>query len=122
MKAHNELLADFVGKRLSTPSEGFEQQWEFPFCDGYYPTLKTMKFDTSRDWVMAVVYKISELWVPAEEDGFQKSINLRIHNISKIQLTSHIQQVKKELVTFLKWYNDQKKVVLNRQYQNIWNH
>lgn len=106
MKTENEILADFIGKRL--PKSSSDQQWQFPFCDGYFPTEKTMKFDTSWDWVMAVVYKISELWVPAAEDGFQKSINLRIHKISKIQLTSHIQQVKKELVVFVKWYNDQK--------------
>lgn len=57
----NELLADFVGKRDGKPSKGYKQQWTFKFCDGFWPTVDTMKFDTSFDWIIPVIQKAKDL-------------------------------------------------------------
>jgi hypothetical protein len=55
----DELIADFIGKRLPKSSYCDGNQWTFKFCEGYYPTLKTMKFQTSWDWLMPVWIKIN---------------------------------------------------------------
>jgi hypothetical protein len=65
----NEVLADFVGKRLEKPSKGYDQQWELPMCDGYYPSVKTLEFDKRWERLMPVWYKFSALgpWSKMED-------------------------------------------------------
>ena len=57
----NEVLADFIGKRLEKPSKGYDQQWELPMCDGYYPSVKTLEFDKRWERLMPVWYKFRDL-------------------------------------------------------------
>lgn len=61
MKSNDELIADYIGKRRKISNlQNDSQQWDFPFCNGFYPTLETMKFKTSWDWIMPVIEKISK--------------------------------------------------------------
>jgi hypothetical protein len=62
----NEVLADFIGKRLEKPSTGFYQQWEFPreMCDGYYPSVPHLEFDKRWERLMPVWYKFRDLSFP----------------------------------------------------------
>jgi hypothetical protein len=56
----NEVLADFIGKRLEKPSKGYNQQWELPMCVGYYPSVITLEFDKRWERLMPVWYKFKE--------------------------------------------------------------
>src|SRR5687768_17604117 len=60
MKTDNEVIADFIGKRLP----GEPQQWDLPMCDGYYPSSKTLEFDKRWERLMPVWYKFKELKYP----------------------------------------------------------
>lgn len=56
----DRLLANFVGTVTGTSllnRDEDQYQWSFPFCDGYYPSLNTMKFDKSWDWLIPVYSK-----------------------------------------------------------------
>jgi hypothetical protein len=57
----NEVLADFVGKRLEKPSKGYDQQWELPMCEGYYPSVNNLEFDKRWERIMPVWYKFNDL-------------------------------------------------------------
>lgn len=101
-KTENELIADFIGKRKWNNDQlknGQEQQWDFSFCDGYYPTLKTMKFQTSWDWLMPVVKKIALLF---------DETHLKSQSICELTIFAPIYLVYIDVVEFIKWYNQQK--------------
>lgn len=55
----NELIADFIGERLK-PSTLGPQQWKFPWCEGYFPSTRSMRFHESFDWVIPVYRKIQK--------------------------------------------------------------
>lgn len=103
MKDINELLADFVGARNGKPSEGYKQQWTFKFCDGFWPTVDTMKFDTSFDWIIPVIRKAKEIHykVPSGQQLYRK-IELALERLD-------ISQCVDECVRFIEAYNQHKK-------------
>lgn len=112
MKTNDELIADFIGRRLSP-----EGMWEFSFCDGFYPTLKIMKFKTSWDWLMPVVQRIEILGYFTNSQYMRSNKPKR--NFFSITTASHemiadaFEEVKidayyKAIIDFIKWYNEQK--------------
>ena len=65
-------------------------------------------YQASWDMLMPVVGKMFSLWQPASE-GFQKSVNLKLDKFRReVPIGSHIQQVHKEVIVFIKWYNQHK--------------
>ncbi len=60
-KLNQVILADFIGKRLAKSTlEGTEQQWTFPFCNGFYPSISTLKFDKDWNWLIPIYSKLVE--------------------------------------------------------------
>lgn len=107
MEVQTLAIADFIGEKLYTREQlkdiGCIQQWKFPFCDGYYPTLDTMKFHTSWDWLMPAFGKFSSLDV--ETDSHVQHVVA----ISEKILECDIHCACERLAEAIKWYNSQKK-------------
>lgn len=93
-----KILADFVGKRINdTP------QWEFKFCDGFWPRIETMKFDSSFDWIIPVVRKAKDVhYKVAGGPQLYRKIELEL-------LKLDIKKVVSACITFIETYNKQKK-------------
>lgn len=95
----DRLLANFVGTvtRTSLLNRDEDQyQWSFPFCNGYYPSLDTMKFDKSWDWLIPVYSKWRETFLkgkytPSEYHDYNISINIINSDIliNDIELAYH---------------------------------
>lgn len=98
------IIADFIGERLPK-SEGYAIQWQLPMCDGYYPSVANMKFETSMDWLMPAITKIQKM-------GYRVNINfgdITQCAISNIDPMMHVveKSVFDAVVKFIKWYNNQ---------------
>ena len=118
MEQRDAIISNFIGEKLWSKeelSDGRPQQWKFKFCDGYYPSLDTMKFSTSWDWLMPVVIKIKEIGYDSTMVicGLHNEVDkMIIHTttdiISEHTGTSLIDAVYKAVVDFIKWYNKTK--------------
>lgn len=107
MKTDNEIIAEFMGFEPIKSNHGTHDHPER--MGTYGGTGLTFKYDTDWSWLMPVVEKIGNLW-EASGGGHQVSINLKIHNLFRVTpIHSHIQQVHKNIVAFIKWYNENKK-------------
>lgn len=123
MKTDDELIliADFLGKRKYPKEQlkdGREQQWDLPFCDGYWPSVATMKFQTSWDWLMPAVEKIAKIPTGAGDTFYPRTFGMIDPNegfmvrFNQRQLfASHdlIKAVYAAVVDFIKYYNSQSK-------------
>lgn len=81
----DRLLADFIGTitESSIHRHKTEYQWNLPFCEGYYPSLDTMKFNQSWDWLIPVFKEwnkrfLSSSYTPEEYSA--RGITLNIIN------------------------------------------
>jgi hypothetical protein len=99
-------IADFVGERLPRRKTIHEQQWKFHFCDGYYPNLKNMRFDSSWDWLMPVVEQIQKIihknrWPYEVITGVAA-----IDGIMSLPIHAPKEEVYQNIVRFIKWYGE----------------
>jgi hypothetical protein len=76
--------------------------------EGYLRVVE-LRFDQSWDELMPVVERIGDLWIPTDQPGHQRGLNMRIHNVLKIGIGNHIQTVYREVLKFIKWHNAQTK-------------
>lgn len=102
MKTDNELIAEFMGFEFKNDHTNVKY-WHYNELNLVSTDLI---FNESWDWLMPVVEKMYSLWLGVGEDGFQKSLNLRLHSFSrKCPIHSPITQVYLRVVEFIKWYN-----------------
>lgn len=110
MKLKDELLADFVGERR--PYDGSSQtaqQWNFIFCDGYYPSINTMKFHKDWDWIIHVCKKAKDIhYKCANGPRLYREIELSL-------LTLDIKKVNDSCLKFITNYNENE----NRNKKNL---
>ena len=109
----NEVLADFIGKRLEKPSIGFYQQWEFPreMCDGYYPSVPHLEFDKRWERLMPVWYKFRDLEF---EDELSKTLHANYcarlaHGIAWGEIETVNKKACALLANAIRWYQSVKK-------------
>lgn len=104
---NNKLIAEFLGwTEQKDPTERFFGQWFNPKTGERHVYLF---FDTSWDWLMAVVEKIESLGhgVTIYRKGCH--INNEIgFNTNGFNHSSKVEQTYKAVVEFIKWYNQQK--------------
>jgi hypothetical protein len=101
MKTDNELIAEFMGSPVN---------YEY---DRPYPSKKRvkviLKYDTSWDWLMPVVEKISELPnVYSVEIHIDATVRISSDSLFE-NLGGDIESCYKTVVEFIKWYNSQPK-------------
>lgn len=82
-KDKDRLLANFIGSVTGSSIRNHPDhyQYNFPFCDGYYPSLDTMKFDKSWDWLIPVYEKWNDEFIKAKytpDDYHNRGITLNI--------------------------------------------
>lgn len=110
----NELIAKFMGFTkieddviwMTVPKE-YHKYSTSPL--GHYMHADTqLKFDISWDWLMPVVEKIAAQWGnkdPKNDFGLWAS---RVTVVTMIPIGTPRKEVYKEIVEFIKWYNQQK--------------
>lgn len=114
MKTDNELIAEFMGyyfqqDRFTRPDGQYTHKE-----DGHGLFVEEMKYDTSWDWLMPVVIKCHEVG-DAKEREFPEAKNLddptgwKAWNYRRVGLSTNIEQVYKNVILFIKWYNSQEK-------------
>lgn len=105
----NKLIAEFMGvtQKENNWYDGFElHQAGLPFrCGAEGNGTHELKFDTSWDWLMSVVEKISSLSKPNFTDEINRK---RIEIFKKVDIFSTIEWVYKSVIEFIKWYNQNK--------------
>ena len=122
MENKDKLIADWIGTRLKKSSG--DQQWALPFCDGYWPTLKTMKFRSSWDWLMPVIERIQSLddtFIVKLGTDTMSNLGLisqynycHIENWKGDEVVGHsggdklIQLTYKTIVAFIEWHVDRR--------------
>lgn len=111
-QSDNELIAEFMGWYIEGEPE-FKSPYEIwctPTGARMYPRTdpngkrytEKFQYHESWDWLMPVVQKIGDLWSPDFNE-----MSIQAQHICDLPLNSHIQQVYKEVVDFIKWYNQQ---------------
>lgn len=114
MKLKDELLADFIGERRKWDnSSSTAQQWNFIFCDGFYPTINTMKFHNDWQWMIPVCKKAKDVhYKIANGPRLYREIELAL-------LTLDIQTVNKACLKFIEQYNLHQTKYENRNQKNV---
>jgi hypothetical protein len=103
-KTDNEIIAEFMGIGYDPEyHNGDKYIGEAVDKDGdndwYSP-----RYTTSWDWLMPVVEEIGGMWSPDHSE-----LSMQAQHICEMPLNSHIQQVYREVVEFIKWYQNQPK-------------
>ena len=100
MESKDEILADFIGQRIySHGNSDSAIQWTFVFCDGYYPTVKTMKFSSDWQWIIHVCKKAKDIhYKVANGPSLYRQIELSL-------LTLNIKNVNDSCFKFIANYN-----------------
>lgn len=100
---NNRLIAEFMGARISNGgniitknSEGIEQS----------QSAENMKYHLSWDWLMPVVQKCTTTYI--DKHKFVKELRL----FNKV-IYSDIQEIYKEVVEYINWFNKQDRVPLS---------
>lgn len=97
MKTDNELIAEFMGL---TPTEK-----EYLNLGTWYD----MKFDTSWDWLMPVIKKISGLFEGGGDDYEElPDISHRVMCVTRHEIDTSIETIYREVIEFIKWQNQNK--------------
>lgn len=118
MKTDNELIAEFDSL----------MEWYVPKNTNYLPYWRRikgdvryghfrpyeLKYDTSWDWLMPVVEKTHETIETMErkypdEKDIDDPTGWRAWNYRRPSLVTDITKTYRQVVDFIKWYNDQKK-------------
>jgi hypothetical protein len=94
MKTDNELIAEFMGFPYETSSMTFSEPRKL------VTSKRKLEYHTSWDWLMPVVGKIGTLWEP-----YPSQFDKPCRDVCSLPMGSHIQQVYKKVVEFIKWYN-----------------
>jgi hypothetical protein len=96
--ADNELIALFMGWKKSDGEDGVYHRGQW-YNDKFEHLAQgaELEYNTSWDWLMPVVEKIGDLY--PEYPG-------RISDFMQLSIGSHIQQVYKDVIAFIKWYNE----------------
>jgi len=108
MKTKNELIAEFMGFSVvkKMPQAGAPE--------ARFILEKNLKYHTSWDWLMPVVIKCHEIG-DAKEKEFPESKHLddptgwKAWSYRRVGLSTNIQQVYKNVITFITWLNLQPK-------------
>lgn len=100
-----ELIAEFMGLPLTKK--------EVKFTGGFKAVpFQTWRYDTSWDWLMPVVEKITRLQEPRLPlNGVAKSVWPLIQQRRRMRkglLNTNIRMAHKGVVEFIEWYNQQK--------------
>jgi len=85
----NELIAEFMGLQLHDGMAVFDKTFNEP--------PEQLQYDTSWDWLMPVVAKITNT-TPMNQSWYDIKYRL---------LDADIDAVYKRVVEFIKWYNEQ---------------
>lgn len=112
MKTDNELIAEFMG----FPAE----YQDLKFTGGYETKKRKVKYDTSWDWLMPVVEKITNIYCKDIENNWTHEEGRKFNSVLDIKLSvastpdsdyenEGIDFVHYKVVEFIKWYNEQKK-------------
>ena len=117
----NELIAEFMGmwtRRIQLRENEDEQNvWVHgdhkDFSSGYWE-VDELQYHTSWDWLMLVVEKCNEIqWAKEKEFPDYKNIDdatgWRAWSYHHVGLSTNIEQVYKNVVRFIKWYNQQER-------------
>ena len=101
-KTDNELIAEFMGLVQNPYRKGDYSKPEdyLETKAGKFGCWETPKYDTSWDWLMPVVEKITPM---ATHIGQQAWFDIGAHLVR-----ADIKVVYKAVVEFIKWYNAQK--------------
>ena len=103
---NNKLIAEFMGATpciLSIKSIGDMQGYE---CDDFKLPIDELEYATSWDWLMPVVQKCATTYI----DKHKFVRELRLFNMV---IYSDIQEIYKEVVEYVKWFNTQDRVSLS---------
>lgn len=106
----DRLLANFIGSvtEISIRNHPDFYQWSFPFCNGYYPSLDTMKFDKSWDWLIPVYSKwVHEIW-----HGSYSYIPDRIIEFTILIMDEKIEEAYEYMITEIKKLKDGKNTTI----------
>ena len=114
----NKLIADFMEWKpiaCNSPKDNYyipdgfeliieeetthESNWGWFLIQQDECSIKDMKFNTSWDWIMPVIYKIK--WIENLDDEIYSEIDDALSNVL-------IEQVFEEVIEFIKWYNNEK--------------
>lgn len=117
MKTDNELIAVFMGgsfekREIITYGGKRNGKWTFP--DGLWCYDDHLNYNTSWNMLMPVVEKIEALYVN-QVDQFNKTMSKQreadteFSMVMMLNITASIDQVYKNCVEFIKWYNSQPK-------------
>lgn len=99
----NELIAEFMGAtpcKIDVKSIGIVDGYE---CDEFKLAIDELEYNSSWDWLMPVVEKISGL-VPR---AFERSLDIGpLSPLAELRINSTISEVYKAIVEFIEWYNE----------------
>lgn len=116
MKTDNELIAEFMG--------GVSREKIFPEDRQIIKTsehgncyTENLKYDTSWDWLMPVVFKIDKLYNENFPPDFiqrviskeSEIIDSHYMNVIAVPMATPIEEIYKEVVEFVKWHNSNNK-------------
>lgn len=87
-----DLIDDFMGRGYSRWAPG-------QFESGYHNNWNLL---------MPVVEKIGDMWGPPNEEGDSTELSIQADHVASQPIASHIQQVYKSVVEFIKWHNSTK--------------
>lgn len=117
MKTDNELIAEFMGKQITAVTANFGERVKVlvlpdkPLSERRTGKSIEAKYDTSWDWLMPVVEKISKLDLgPIEnENASQKEIEeaTKQAEVCMLCIDTPIDFVHQAVVEFIKWYNNE---------------
>lgn len=111
---YNELIAEFMGAEIITEPvyiTSFDAAPAFiniyHKLDGVVYSGSELKYQTSWDWLMPVVQKISSMYDPNYEEGKYYHVDFAF-GLFNLSLGQPISEVYEQVVKAIKWYNQQK--------------
>lgn len=100
---NNKLIAEFMGWKIGHP-ELLELRWGNEWFEGRdkKTTKGYLHFNSDWNWIMEVVDKVY-----SSDIYYDKYIehNSSMFSSGKIKLSANIDHVYKQIVEFIKWYN-----------------
>jgi hypothetical protein len=112
-KTGNELIAEFMGGKLVSYESYHLTLWGWtgtPANTIYKTYVKTdeLLYETSWDWLHPVLEKIGNMMHdPNEPVPYTLEFKWELEKVLLLPICSHIQQVTKAVIQFIKWYSTQ---------------
>ena len=108
MREENKLIAEFMGFKIQdNPNERFYNQY-FTEPNGTWGSrIEIMHFDSSWDWLMPVVKKLTSIFSNLDYEEREKAEDIfYIDNMFSEFLESDLKSIYERCIEFIKWYNE----------------